>query len=164
MEVDMKTREFSKAHFIILLGLCLSFLVIVPDKLAWAGENNQTVPTVPTETATLTNTPTVTETATTVVAEAAATADAAASATAEAEASQTATITATSTATATATATLDGTLTNTPFVLPTEIVEDTGAGNLRTYIGIGLVLLLVFGAGIGSLIWRLLRRGGGDEE
>jgi hypothetical protein len=159
MEIDMKTREFSKAHFILLLGLCLSFLVIVPDELAWAGERNQTVPTV---------TPTDDATATAEL-ETTATAEAAASATAEAEASatatETATATATSTATATGTGTATGTVTNTPFVLPTDIVDDpTGAGNLRTYIGIGLVLLLLFGTGVGSLIWWIIRRGRVPEE
>ena len=155
----MKTREFSIAHFIILLGLCLTFLVIVPDELAWAGEANQTVPTVPTETATVTEEPT--ETATPEI-------DEAATATAEAETAATATATntaiSTATATATSTATLDGTRTNTPFMLPTDIVDDGSAGNIRTYLGFILVLLLVFGMGIGSLIWWLLRRSRQEDQ
>lgn len=131
----MKSWEISKPHFIILLVLCLSFLIIVPDELAWAGQPNQTVPTaLPTETATATTTST-----------------------------STSTVTSTSTSTATATFIPTNTATSIPIELPPEIIEDseapqTSSPNLRTYIGVGIIIFLVAGVGVGAFIWRLVKK------
>jgi len=137
------SRKSGKPLIIILVMLVLLVVGAKPGNLAWAGPNNQTVPS-----AVPTDTPTATPTE-----------------------EPTAIPTNTATLLPTETATLLPTATSTFTQIPPQAPPDTGdqgespgTSNIRTIIGIGILTLLGGAAAVGAFIWWFFGKSKNEEE